>query len=353
VDPIALRRVSELTLGLGVTTSLAQDSESSVDPLRDLETFAGLGVNEIHLELPWSRLQPQPGRLDGQLAETYERYISHASGLGLDVWIRLHVSAEPLWFISDGGFADDRATAKWWPRWVETIAERFGDQVTGFEPISDPVGWAARWSDDPKKHSDTLLNLAIAWRDAWRILHGSTLVATDLHLRMERPSDESVEAAQAARLREFLRWNLWMRSLRDGHFVLPGRFDRQIADLGGSLDVVGITTAIDIPGSISDEALSRWRERLGTIIRRVGEEGPERPLMLSPRTAHRHAGERLAITEASAAAIVDAQRDHVPVRSVIVEPGIDSHDDGRGGGLIGRDRGVLATTELWTQFSRS
>jgi hypothetical protein len=92
---------------------------------------------------------------------------------------------------------------------------------------------------------------------------------------------------------------------------------------------------------------------LGTIIRRVGEEGPERPLSLALRAAHPHAGERIAITEASAAAVIDAQRDRVPMQTVTVDPGIDSHDDGRGGGLIGRDRGTLTTTELWTQFSRS
>jgi hypothetical protein len=339
--------VSDTRPRLGATVTFPRLAESDIELVQHLDALAENGVRTLYLDMSWELLQLSPGRLDGSTAERYERVIAQASGLEMEVWARLHAGHQPQWFSSEGGFSDDKATAKWWPRWVEVAADRFGGQVTGFVPISDPFGQAARWSSDPKRHSDAMRNVALAWRDSWRILRGGTLVATELHLRLDRPANDSVEAAQAARQLDMLRWRLWMRSLRDGAFVLPGRFDSVIPDLAGSVDVLGFVTSTDIVGAVTDQSVARWRERVGTIIRRVGEEGPDRPLHAAFSIAWPHASERLALTEATADAVSDAIDDRIPLAAIIVHPGIDRGDSGSEGGLIGRDRLALPTTQLW------
>jgi hypothetical protein len=343
--------VNDTRVRLGATLSASPIGDGLDDAAGNLEALRDAGVTEVWLDLDWMQLQPSPRGLDGQFAEGYERLIDRADDCGVAVIGRLHHHSEPRWFSGDGGFGDQSMATKWWPRWVELVAERFGDRLAGLAPLTDPVGWAARWSADPKRHSDTLWNLAIAWRDSWRILHGSTDVVADLHLLLPRAADDTPQAAQAARTEDLLRWQLWLRGWRDGRFVLPGRYDRVIHDLVGSVDVIGCSVATDRRGPFSDESLARWQERLGTIIRRAIEEGPDRPLSIVAQSRSSKPAEREPTAEFTTRALSEAVDDRLPIRSIVVDPGIDGFDDGRGGGLLGRDRRTLSTTELWAPFA--
>jgi beta-glucosidase len=324
----------------------------------DLALLAQLGVRVVRLGLDWSRLQPAPDRIDDDWREWYQTFLLTAQRHGIDVWVALHEDTVPAWFDDEGSFADGRAAGLLWPRWVEAAAEIVGDLVAGWFPMVDPVGCAGRWAGDPRKHEESIINIATAWRDAWRILRGGPSVATSLAVRTMRAVDQTVSAQEAARLDDHLRWRIWMRGLRDGVLRLPNGRERVIPDLGASLDVLGVSTSLDIPeAAISDDVLRRWEERLGSLLRRVAEDGPERPMCLSGIEVHwHHADERLLFVESTVRALISTIGDGVPLHTVIVDPAFSarpSRNPDRAASMLDRDRNVTGETHAWLALDRS
>lgn len=118
----------------------------------DLALLQDLGLTDIRLTFDWARLQPKPGDLDGDWADRFEQMLAAAEAIGLSAWATLHDGAEPRWITNEGGIGDDDVGAKWWPRYVERIADRFGEKISGWIPFSGvdealtTVGWKNTWT---------------------------------------------------------------------------------------------------------------------------------------------------------------------------------------------------------------
>lgn len=124
----------------------------------DLALLHELGLTEIRITLDWPRLQPKPGTLDADWAERFDAMLAAADAIDLRVWATLHDGGIPRWLDNEGGLADPEAFTRWWPRWVERAADRFGDQVHAWIPfVSIPDG-------APEQ----------PWRDTWDILGGTS-----------------------------------------------------------------------------------------------------------------------------------------------------------------------------------
>lgn len=327
----------------------------------DLEMLAAHGVGHVRITLDWSRLQPRPSALDGDAVEWYRNVLDHARSLGIAPWVTLLERDVPQWFDDEQGFADPKASGRWWPRWVETAADAVGDLVAGWHPIDDPLRHAdraARLADgsaDAVRHGEVLDTLVVAWRDAWRILRGGPPVATALRVGAVHPADHTVEAVQEARRRDHLMWTLWLRGLRDGSVVIPGRADRELADLAGAADVIGVGVSLsrrDLPaGRITDETLAQLNDRIGHHLRRAAETAPDRPMHVSSVRFPAHdLADRAHLLGAVVDAIDDACDDGVPVRIAFAEPAIDALGPGAGvaqSGLFTLDREPTPALERW------
>ncbi len=247
-----------------------------------IETAAGLGAVEARLRVAWSSLQPRPGALAGGPVEAVVEACSFARRHGLQPWIDLlrgPAPSLPPWFDDEGGFGDGRLAARAWPRFVDTFAEAVGDHVAGWVPFEAPFALAASLVPaDPRRHGEVVDTLVTAWRDAWRVLRGGPPVATLVDLAPSpRPVDAGPQAAAAARRLDQLRWGVWLNALTTGRLVIPGRADREVADLAGACDVLGV--GIDLRGGPCD---------VEALLHRALETGPERPLALTLRLAGRH-----------------------------------------------------------------
>jgi hypothetical protein len=122
----------------------------------DLAVLQEVGITDVRLTLDWARLQPRPGMIDDDWAERYEQMLAAADAIGVSIWVTLHDGSVPRWFDNDGGFDDDETFQKWWPRWVERAADRFGDHAKGWVPFADiPAGASPQ-----------------PWRDTWTVLEG-------------------------------------------------------------------------------------------------------------------------------------------------------------------------------------
>jgi hypothetical protein len=264
-DPVRLNGSSGGRLDVGAVVGLRPDAL-----LDEVEIATGAGLGHARLVLSWAATQPRPGALDGGALESVRAAAAVLHSAGLAVWLCLLSPEVPRWFENEGGFTDARQAGHWWPRWVEAAADAVGDSVDGWLPFEAPFAMANRLvPDDPRRHGDVVDTLLVAWRDAWRILHGPRPLATSLDVKTVPVPRDDVPAAERARREDHLRWRTWLRALRDGTITIPGRADRELADLAGSCDVVGIAT--------SDAG------DLEALLHRTADQGPDRPLAVTLR----------------------------------------------------------------------
>jgi hypothetical protein len=234
--------------------------------LDDVALAAEIGLTIVRIDVPWAEAQPRAGGFDGDVFERVHGAAQAARGAGLQPWFRLLQPTVPWWFDNEGGFTDDRTAGHWWPRWVELAAERLGDVAAGWVPLEAPFGIAERlMPDDPRRHGDVMHTLVVAWRDAWRLLHGPVPVISSLDVAVVRPADDTPPAREAARRFDQLRWGLWFQGFADGVVRIPGRADRELPDLAGSADVLGLALRADVE----------------TCLYRAAEYGLDRPLALT------------------------------------------------------------------------
>ena len=258
-----------VSIGAVVGARLAESDTALVD---DLEIATGLGLGHVRLTVPWSFAQPKPATLDGGLVEQVRGAAQTIRSSGGQLWLCLLSPDVPRWFENEGGFTDTSTARHWWPRWVETIADAVGDDVDGWVPFEAPFAMANRLvPGDPRRHGELVDTLLVAWRDAWRLLQGPVPVATSLDVRTVTIPRDDVVAAEAARREEHLRWHTWLRALRDGTITIPGRADRDLVDMDGACDQLGIAVSGDAGVDLEP------------LLHRTAEQGPDRPLALTFR----------------------------------------------------------------------
>jgi hypothetical protein len=246
--------------------------DSSTSLRDDLEVAAGLHLGHVRLTVPWSTAQPKPDMLDGSVVETVRETAHAVRAAGGRLWLCLLSPEVPRWFDNEGGFTDAATARHWWPRWVETMADAVGDDVDGWVPFEAPFAMANRLEPtDPRAHGTLVDTLLVAWRDAWRVLNGPHPIATSLDVRVVAIPRDDVVAAELARREEHLRWQTWLRALRDGTITIPGRADRELADLAGSCDQLGIA------------ASGATATMLEPLLHRTTEDGPDRPIAITFR----------------------------------------------------------------------
>ena len=319
----------------GVVISAARLDRSRAH--EDIELLGELGAKHVRVGLDWSWVQPTAGAADGDAIEFYLGLAQTALGCGLPIAFTLLERAVPKWFENEGGFTDQKWALHWWPRWVELCADTFGDSIQGWTPIEHPLGVAnGLVRDDPRRHGEVLETLLLAWRDSWRILRGGPTVSTNFGLEIVRPIDQTIPAEQAAKRLDQIRWRLWLQALRDGIISIPGRADREVADLAGACDVIGL--------SVRHE-----RDTLA-LLHRAAEQAPDRPLTatfllpVGPDADREPAVQRF-LQQA------DEASSGMPLQRIELNPVFDSADSANRG-IITRDRELKDSARAYFERER-
>jgi len=213
----------------------------------------GAGGTEVRLVVDWAALQPGEGRWSAEATEALISAVNAARDEGLAPWLTLLEGAIPPWFDDEGGFADAKEAGRWWPRYVEGVAERVGDACAGWFPMVDPAGVGERAFAGASERTAALgrRGLVTGWRDAWRILHGGPPVAAALRIDTTWPA-------------------LWLQDLRDGVVVTEILSDVTLTDLAGACDLLG--GVVQVGKGVAAEAVAERFVRLA-------DEGPDRPVV--------------------------------------------------------------------------
>ena len=114
----------------------------------DVAALDQLGVDAIRLTFDWARLQPRPQGVGEDWAERYDQLVDAIRAADIRLWATGLDDAVPRWFDNEGGIDDAEALTRWWPRWMERVAERWGDRVDGWLPFDAlPAGAEQAWAD--------------------------------------------------------------------------------------------------------------------------------------------------------------------------------------------------------------
>jgi hypothetical protein len=275
----------------------------------ELGAVASAGATAVRLPVRWADLQPTAGRWSSEAVEALASDLTAATTAGLAPWLALLGRRTPPWFEDDGGFADAKAAGRWWPRYIEGVAERVGDTVGGWLPIVAPSVLAA---EAFAGRDETVVTagrraLIVAWRDAWRILHGGPPVATALSLQ---PWDDE-----------------WPRALRTGE------------PLPNGLELDGLADSCDLLGGIVRIGDGATAEEPAELLVRLAAEGPDRPLAVLASLDADGEEERARAAEVLVEAIGLARGDGLDVPLVFAEGLLDAEG---GVGTVASVLGALA-----------
>lgn len=275
-----------------------------VNYVEDFALLAESGLTNIRLTVEWARLEPYPGSHDPDAIEHYRTMFEAAKDAGISAWATFHNGSLPGWFAEDEhGYSDKRSRSYLWARHVDFVAEILDGTVAGWCPLDDPVGWAHRGfhlatRPPGRSGSDEALIEAVdgaleASLIAWKLLRSGrqpVMGVFGVHdVRPVRP--EAKELAD--------RWTdfgltSWARAISEGELFVPGKSPREREDWVDAFDIIGLnvspTIAIEADGTlhawpneakVDGSGFAPNAEQEATVIRRVSEMLPEKPLVIS------------------------------------------------------------------------
>lgn len=351
----------------------------------DFALLAEHGLRHHRLSIEWARIEPAPGRRDPAAIEHYTEVLRAARDAGIEIWVCLHHFTLPGWFADDeGGFVDDRARGYHWARHVDWMGETFGDLVFGWKPVNEPLAFAgAGWllglhppgRTDLEAFGAALRAVHLANHEAWRLLRsGGKPVATIMNLSPIQPGvrsrdvREREQAAAVAAAFDDVYWSCWIRALRDGVLSTPGTVETEVPDMAGSFDLIGFsyyhaqtvhadgTTGPYPPDApVGPMGYAPWPEGLGLVLRRLAEELPGRPLLVSEcglgtSGVGTDDAERVRYLDDCIGIVSDAVDDGIDVRGFFHWTAVDNYEWLHGYdvqfGLFDRDRNPKASAEL-------
>ena len=244
------------TFGTCVTFRSAPDGrEDFWQPLiNDLVGLKESGLTSVRWRISWSDVFPSQTKPDGRVLELLHNQAVAFVDAGLETWVTLCGNSMPNWFLNDGAFADEKTTERWWPRYVDTIADVIGNEVTGFMPFESPIGlvhdgWRvgtqAPFIADDGKFSDAFTNVIKSWLHACRLLNGSPIAL----------SLDATHPGATAEVRE-----VWSSAITRGRVSLPGHFERELDGLLRSATEI----SLDLHQPANDNMtldINRWRDK--------------------------------------------------------------------------------------------
>lgn len=144
----------------------------------DFKILKQLHLNSFRFGIEWSRIEPKEGLWDEKAIEHYHRYIEELRKLRIEPFLNIWHWTFPVWFAEKGGFKK-KANLVYFDRFVQKIAEEFGDELTYIITINEPNVYAtfsylrAEWPPQEKGWMNTVgvyFNLIRAHKRAYHIL---------------------------------------------------------------------------------------------------------------------------------------------------------------------------------------
>jgi beta-glucosidase len=348
----------------------------------DFALFAGHGLTHHRLSIEWARIEPENGRRDPAAIDHYREMLRAAGDAGIAPWVCLHHFSLPGWFsVDEHGFVDARSRSYYWPRHVDFIAETFGDQVFGWQPVNEPSAYALLgWllgafppgHRDRGRFSEALEAIHLATFDAARRLRSLGKPVASIHnLAPIRTLADTAEASEVARRLDASIWGCWIGGFQNSELEVPGRGPVEVPGYGDAFDLVGFSYysayGVAADGSIvpyptgarvGPLGYAPWSEGLGEVLHRLAESLPDQPLLVAEHGVGTDDDSwRESVLRDSLGEVEQAIDDGIDVRGFFHWTGVDNYEWHYGFdvpfGLFDRDRNSKPSAALAASWARA
>ncbi|MFO7974066.1 MAG: family 1 glycosylhydrolase [Candidatus Hydrogenedentota bacterium] len=208
----------------------------------DIRLARKFGLNALLVSLEWSRIEPEPGKIDGVVLDHYRAVLETMRAEQLEPIVALHEVTLPQWIAEARGWlATDAAES--FARYAAQVAEALGEACRYWIPILNPVT-AVRmghlWGHWPpglqrlRTGWQTLRQMALAHAQAFHTLRKKVPeaeIGAGIHAERLHPFDDSSTwDLRAARCEQALSNEVWLRALTTGNWPRPFRKNPALAD---------------------------------------------------------------------------------------------------------------------------
>lgn len=219
----------------------------------DFDLAQEMGLNALRLGVEWSRIEPQPGRVDRTALARYRQMLQALHARGLEPMLTLHHFSDPLWLEEQGGWRSPGSVAHF-RRFAGRVVEELGDLVSLWVTINEPLVYvfdgflAGRRPPGHRGLRSAFLaarHLLLAHGEAYRAIHarqGHARVGIANHLLHFDPANADRAGDRVgARLLDWL-FNGWkLEAQTTGRLRLPfGLGLRACGPLVDSVDYLGL-----------------------------------------------------------------------------------------------------------------
>ena len=218
----------------------------------DFDRMAALHLNVHRLSLEWSRIEPEPGRIDHQALDRYRAMLGGLRERGIRPMVALHHFTNPRWFERAGGWEWAEAVVRF-QNFARVAVHALGDLCDFWLTLNEPIvylpqGWV-RGIWPPNRH-----NPLAAWRVFRHLLLGHAAAYQTIHALQPSAQVSYSHACHAfhgrkarhplhryvADIRNYLIDQLWVLCTVDGRLRAPVGLGVYHAPLANSFDFVGI-----------------------------------------------------------------------------------------------------------------
>jgi len=288
----------------------------------DFDRAVSLHNNALRLSIEWSRVEPEPGRIEWGALERYGAMLEALRRRSLEPFVTLHHFSDPLWVAQNGGWTNPD-TPRHFGDFVEVVAQELGHLATFWCTINEPTLYALHshvlgrfppGGAHPRAALRALANLLRGHARAYHTLKEAQpnaqvgLVHHPLSLLSPRPA--WLAAPARAGLEQVLS-GAAIDALTTGSLRLPLRAT-EIAAARDTLDWVGLST-----GTRSPLALHPLRPRRMFVQPGRPATAPLGPdeLVAQARWLYRRTGVPIYVTESGVLTDDDALRRLLLVQS--------------------------------------
>lgn len=104
---------------------------------KDFDIANELGQNAHRFSIEWSRIEPEEGKFDEKEIEHYRKVIMALRERGIEPFITMWHWTDPVWIGKMGAWGN-KATVKYYLRYVERIFNEYKDVVKFWMPLNEP-----------------------------------------------------------------------------------------------------------------------------------------------------------------------------------------------------------------------
>ena len=227
----------------------------------DLADLAALGQNAHRFSVEWSRIEPEPGRIDTDALDHYVEVAARCAELGMEPLVTLHHFTLPVWLADRGGVLAPDAAERF-AAFATVCARALAPRVRWWTTVNEPCILATLgylFGDWPPAHRSlrgafaalrALVGMhaaaAAALRAEARRQETAALVSVAHHYRgmlPERPRNILDRAAAAVPDWVLNRW--FLHACRDGRLRPPVGRGQRVPGAARSLDWLGVNYYTD------------------------------------------------------------------------------------------------------------